>query len=277
VDVDAYVAAHRGEWARLEQLVARRASLTGVEIDELVSLYGRASTHLSVVRSASPDPALVSRLSTLVARGRAAVTGAAPSGAREFGRFFSVRFPAALYRSAGWWVPTGLVFCVLGFVIGWWVASHPEVQASVATPEEIRQMVEHEFEDYYSSSPAGSFATRVWTNNAWVAAICLASGILIVPVLYVIWQNALNVGLAGGLMAANGKLPLFFGLITPHGLLELTACSSRRAQDCGSAGRRSPPARGPARRRSRRRAAWPPGSPWAWSSCCSSRASSRPS
>ena len=43
--------------------------------DELVTLYRRVATHLSVVRSASPDPALVGRLSALVARARSAVTG----------------------------------------------------------------------------------------------------------------------------------------------------------------------------------------------------------
>jgi uncharacterized membrane protein SpoIIM required for sporulation len=35
--------------------------------------------------------------------------------------------------------------------------------------------------------------------------------------------NAFNVGVAGGLMAANDRTGLFFGLILPHGLLELTA------------------------------------------------------
>ena len=43
------------------------------------------------------------------------------------------------------------------------------------------------------------------------------------PVLYLLFQNALNVGAHGGLMAAHGRLDLFFGLILPHGLLELTA------------------------------------------------------
>jgi uncharacterized membrane protein SpoIIM required for sporulation len=33
----------------------------------------------------------------------------------------------------------------------------------------------------------------------------------------------MNVGVVGGLMAYSGRLDLFFGLITPHGLLELTA------------------------------------------------------
>ena len=33
----------------------------------------------------------------------------------------------------------------------------------------------------------------------------------------------MNVGLSGGLLVANGRAGLFFGLIFPHGMLELTA------------------------------------------------------
>ena len=40
---------------------------------------------------------------------------------------------------------------------------------------------------------------------------------------YLLWHNALNLGLVGGLMIGNGRTGEFFGLIGPHGLLELTA------------------------------------------------------
>lgn len=226
MDIDAYVARHRGEWARLEELLdkgGRRGRLSGAEVDELVHLYQRVSTHLSVVRSASPDPALVARLSTLVARARSAVTGASTPAWKELARFFTVTFPAALYRSVRWWAAVGVAFCLVSLVVGWWVASTPEVQASIAAPEEIRQLVNRDFEAYYSSAPAGSFAARVFTNNAWVAALSLALGVFLLPVGFVLWQNALNVGIAGGLMASAGKADLFFGLILPHGMLELTA------------------------------------------------------
>jgi uncharacterized membrane protein SpoIIM required for sporulation len=226
VDVDAYVAAHRGEWARLDELVGRagrgRGRLDGAEVDELVLLYQRVTTHLSVVRSATPDPALLGRLSTLVARARAAVTGSQAPAWKDAARFFTISFPAALYRSARWWVSVGVAFCVAALVVGVWVAGDPQVQASIAAPEEIRQLVEHDFEDYYSSAPAGSFAAQVATNNAWVSALALALGVFLLPVVWILWQNALNVGIAGGLMAANDRLGLFFGLILPHGLLELT-------------------------------------------------------
>ena len=68
-----------------------------------------------------------------------------------------------------------------------------------------------------------NFGALVWANNAFIAAICLASGVLVLPPLLVLWQNALNVGLIGGVMVGAGHGDIFFGLIAPHGLLELTA------------------------------------------------------
>ena len=86
MDLDAYVAAHAGDWARLEALLGRASRprrLSGAEVDELVDLYQRTATHLSLVRTRSPDPALVGRLSSLVARARSAVTGAHTPAWRE--------------------------------------------------------------------------------------------------------------------------------------------------------------------------------------------------
>lgn len=221
MDVDAYIAAHRGEWQRLEELLRRRR-LSGDEVDELVWLYQRVTTHLSVVRSASPDPALVGRLTTLVARARSAVTGRNVAAWRDVARFFTVIYPAALYRSARWWVPTGVASCLVSLAVGAWVAHSPDVQASIAAPDQIRALVDHQFEDYYSSHPAGSFAAQVATNNARVTALALILGVFLIPVILILWQNALNVGISAGLMAGAGRLDLFFGLILPHGLLELT-------------------------------------------------------
>ena len=224
MDLDAFVATHAEEWRRLEQLSRRRGRLTGPEADELVRLYRRASTHLSLVRSAAPDPALVARLSGLVARARGAVAGSPDPGWSDVTRFLRAGFPAAVYRCRTWWVPTAVVFLAVSAALAWWVASDPSVQAGVGAPEEIRQLVEQDFEEYYSANPAASFAAQVWTNNAWIAAGCLVLGVFLgLPVVYILWQNALNVGVAAGLMAAFGRLDVFFGLITPHGLLELTA------------------------------------------------------
>jgi uncharacterized membrane protein SpoIIM required for sporulation len=222
VDVDAFAAAHRGEWQRLAGLMRRR-DLSGEEVDELVLLYQRTATHLSTIRSASPDPALVGELSTLVARARSAVTGSHNPAWRDAARYLVVGLPAALYLSWRW--SAGVAVAVLGvaWAVAAWVAGSREVQVSIAAPEEIRRLVEQDFAAYYSSHPAGAFAAQVWTNNAWIAAVCLVSGILIIPVLAILLINTLNLGVAAGLMAGADRLDLFFGLLLPHGLLELTA------------------------------------------------------
>lgn len=227
MDLDVFVAAHRAEWERLAALLRRRPrSLTGEEADELVVLYQRTATHLSLVQSSAPDPALVARLTTLVARARSAVTGARTAGWRDAAHFFAQGFPAAVYRSRCWWVPTALASTLLAALIGWWIAAHPEVQAAIAAPEQLRQLTEPggDYETYYSSHPAGSFAAQVWTNNAQAAAVALVFGVFLgIPVLWVLFQNIVNLGIGLGLMGSAGRLDVFLGLILPHGLLELTA------------------------------------------------------
>lgn len=223
MDTGAFVATHRAQWERLDAL-ARRRSLSSEEADELADLYRRAATHLSLLRSSYADPALVGRLSQSVARARGAVTRAHTTVWGDLARFATRSFPAAAYRARWWWLGVAVAFTVVVVTMSWWVAVNPDVQAAVATPEEIRQLAEHDFADYYSANPAGSFAARVWTNNAWVAALSLVGGALLcLPAVYVLWQNAANVAVVAGLMASAGKLEVFLGLIAPHGLLELTA------------------------------------------------------
>lgn len=222
MDLDAYVEAHGDEWARLKQLGSKRR-LDAAESDELLDLYQRTATHLSHIRSTAPDPTVTQYLSTILAKARARAMGTRTGSWSVFAAFFVQTFPAMLYRSRRWWLATMAANVLVGFALGWWVATHPGVQTSFVSPEEIDKLVNHDFEGYYHESSNADFAARVWTNNAWVAAVCLAGGALGLPVLLMLWTNIANVGIIGGLMAAHDRLSLFFGLILPHGLLELTA------------------------------------------------------
>ncbi|MFI0710515.1 stage II sporulation protein M [Streptomyces inhibens] len=226
MDLDVFVTAHGAEWDRLDALLRRKHSLTGAEADELVALYQRTTTHLSLVLSSAPDPALTSRLTTLVARARSTVTGARKASWRDAARFFTTAFPAAVYRLRHWWIPTAILSTAVAALIGWWIAAHPEVQAAIGAPEDLRAMTRPggQYETYYSSHPAASFAAQVWTNNAQAVALCLVLGAFLgLPVLWILFQNMLNLGVGIGLMSSAGRLDTFLGLILPHGLLELTA------------------------------------------------------
>lgn len=223
MDLDAFVNEHGAEWNRLRFLLGRpKRSLTAAEVDELVMLYRRTATHLSVVRSRSGDPTLVAWLSRLVLQARAAVSPAAGFSLAAVRRFFLVTFPSTAYQMGGWSIGVAAGFLGFAAAVGAMTVNDPSIAASVLSAEEIDQLVTHDFEAYYSEHPPQSFASAVWLNNTLISAICLASGILILPTLYVLWLNALNLGLVGGIMVDYGRADVFFGLITVHGLLELT-------------------------------------------------------
>ncbi|MFE7134812.1 stage II sporulation protein M [Streptomyces sp. NPDC057638] len=226
MDLDVFVTAHRAEWDRLEHLLRRGRRLTGEEADELVTLYQRTATHLSLIQSTAPDPALTGRLTRLVARARATVTGTRRATWRDAARFLTEGFPAAVYRTRYWWIPTAVLSTLVAALIGWWIGANPDVQSAIAPPAELRELTRPggEYETYYSSNPAASFAAQVWTNNAQAAALCLTLGaFLCLPVIWVLLLNMLNLGVGIGLMSAVGRLDTFLGLVLPHGLLELTA------------------------------------------------------
>lgn len=224
VDLDAFSAVHGAAWARLDELAKHRRRLSGTESDELVRLYQEVATHLSAVRSVAPDPAVVSRLSDILGRARAAIAGPREPSWSDVKAFLVLSLPAALYRIRWWTVGVLVGTVALAVVVGFHASQNPEVLlANIGTEGDQRQLAEAAFENYYSEHPNASFTAQVWTNNAWVAARAVAFGITGLGTVMVLMGNAVHVGLVGATMAKFGHLDVFFQLILPHGLLELTA------------------------------------------------------
>ena len=154
------------------------------------------------------------RSSTALGRGRCA----------RLARFFTVSFPAAVWHDRRFVAVAAALTFVPALAVGVWLAnSRAAVEASA--PEAVREAyVEEDFEAYYSSEPAAQFASEVFVNNVQVAIYAFAAGILLCGVTaYILILNGSNVGVAAGLFAAAGESPKFWGLILPHGLLELSA------------------------------------------------------
>jgi uncharacterized membrane protein SpoIIM required for sporulation len=220
VDLDAFTAVRQSSWARLDELSRRRVA-DGAEADEMVRLYQSVATDLSTIRSTAPDPDTITRLSQLLARARSRIAGSHEPTWRDARRFLVVSLPAALYRIRWWTVGVSVACLVVAILAGWWVATDADALAAMGTPTQRQAYVDDAFASYYD--PGLGFAGVVWTNNAWIAALCIGIGISGIGPLYVLAQNAVNVGATGGMMAAHGSLDVFLQLIAPHGLLELTS------------------------------------------------------
>ena len=220
MDLDAFSAAHRDEWDRLAEL-GRKRRFTGAEADELIERYQSGATQLSQIKSTTGSSVHGDRLSLALSRARLRFSGAGANVLAQLSVFFGAQLPAALYRLR--WPTLAVTFAcfVVAALYAIWALSDPRVLANFGTEEELRRIAEEEFVAYYSNNGEASFAAQVWTNNAWIAAQCIAFGITGVLVPYVLLQNSMNLGFNAAIMAEYDRLDQFFLWISPHGQLEL--------------------------------------------------------
>ncbi len=198
--------------------------LEPAELDELVHLYQRVSGHLAHARETYGDSALDARLTVIVADANATIYGTRSSPTAAIRRFVFVSFPGAVWRIRRFVLVAALLTLLPAAAVGTWLAnSDAAIEAS--GPEAVRAAyVEEDFEAYYSSEPAAQFATFVTFNNIRVAFMAFALGIAAcVGTAAILAYNGANIGVPIGLFYSVGEAPRFWGLILPHGLLELTA------------------------------------------------------
>lgn len=226
--LDRYVHENAVEWARLEELVnnanKRKARLAGDELDELLVRYQQASAQLSYVRTAFGDPQLTARLTRAVAGARAVIYGGQPQAGGAIRRFFTEAFPAAVWLARRQVAVSAAALLVPWAAVAIWIANSPAAIEAFA-PEALREAyINNDFEAYYSSAPAAEFSTQVLTNNIQVSFLAFVAGIAwAVPTLLILVFNGANIGVAAGLFHDAGQASKFWGLILPHGLLEITA------------------------------------------------------
>ena len=229
MDIDAFVAAHQGAWWRLQQLTEHARTITRVspdELDELVHLYQRSGANLAHARiEYAADTALVNRLTLLVSDAHGVLYGQRDTEVRRgITQFATVTFPAAVYSLRRYIVAAALLTFVPWAVFQIWLSVSPTAFDIVAPEGAGEQYISQDFEDYYSNQPSQNFATQVFVNNIRVGFLAFAAGALlcVVTAALLAWNGA-NGGMAGGLFTHVGQADKFWGLILPHGLLELSA------------------------------------------------------
>ena len=222
MDLDAYSAAHREEWDELARLGAKRR-FTGAEADELIDHYQSGATQLSAIATTAGQTVQGDRLSLWLSRARLRFTGTSANVLSQIPRFFAAQLPAALYRVRWLSLAVALATVLIAVLYGVWAAGNPAVLATLGSTAELESYAKDDFVNYYSENPGTSFTGFVWTNNAWLAAQCIAFGIIGLYAPYLLFSNAMQLGLTAAIMNEFDRLDVFFLYIAPHGQLELYA------------------------------------------------------
>lgn len=228
MDIDRYLVTNRPGWGELAQLtkqVNRKPSaLSSADVARFIVLYERASSQLSHARGHYDNPELTAELTTLVANANAVLYRRTASPTSTVRRFFTIFFPAAVWHLRRTIGVAALAMFLPAIALGLWLGSDSASLDALAPEATQAAYVDEEFEDYYSSQPAAEFASSVLLNNIRVSFTAFGAGILLgVGTLFILALNGANLGVAWAVFIAAGQQSKFFGLIIPHGLLELTA------------------------------------------------------
>ena len=240
---ESFVRARREAWSRLGELVdktqtSRLNSLSDAELHEMGTLYRRASADLARAQTrynqTLAGQELVRSLNSLVLRAHAQIYSAPPASPSRGLWFFLFGFPAAFRRHLRPIALAALFFygpALAAYVAVW---ANPENATLFVDREMIAKVEERaqkklvtgwgantNYEGLASSPATSSF---IMTNNIRVTIMAVALGVTAgVGTGFVLLQNGLMIGgLAGA--ATNARVDyLFWSVILPHGVLELSA------------------------------------------------------
>ena len=238
-----FVQTHRADWQRLDELVkkvqnSRLTSLSNDELSELGALYRRASADLARAQTRHADThagrELIRSLNDLVLRAHAQVYSAPAPHPKRALQWLLFGFPATFRRQ---WKPIALAALLLfgpSLIAQICVLINADL-AKLFVPESAIEEVQKRakekiitgwgantnFEGILSSPAVSSFIT---TNNIQVSIMAAAMGLTAgIGTAYALIQNGLMIGGLAGVASNEHVDLLFWSVILPHGVLELTA------------------------------------------------------
>lgn len=222
MDMDSLAGAHGSSWERFRKLLRKRR-LRGSEADEFLDLYRLVSADLVRARTLAGGEFWANELTDLTMRARARFSGPRRSFLARLSLVVRYELPSALY-AARWWIVSAYVLFFAAGALQWtYLSSHPEVVARMGSAERLQQVASGDFVEYYYESPNATFAASVWSNNALIAAMTVATALTgFLPVAILI-QNAVGVATTSWVVVQYESWWHLLRYLMPHGQLELSA------------------------------------------------------
>jgi len=239
-----FVIAHRAGWQRLSELVdkVQRTGLNDLsdeELHELGALYRRAAADLARAQTrygaTTAGRELVRSLNDLVLRAHVQVYSApAPQPVRAL-NFLLYGFPAAFRRQWRAILLAAVLFYGPGILAYGAVVVNPDLTSLFVPESAVREVQKRaqkkatggwgantDFDEGLLASPA--ISSFIMTNNIRVTVMAVALGVTMgLGTGLILIQNGLLLGGLAG-VASNERVDLlYWAVILPHGVIELSA------------------------------------------------------
>ncbi len=232
--LNSFVLKREHTWRRLQAILARVEGrglqrLSENELDELVRLYRQASSDLNYLQTHFRESRYTDYLNNLLSRCHTHIQVDESSFLPRLKRFLIRGFPALLRQEKMLFLFSVAIFmaafCFAYFSISLdapWSAGILDPGTRAALEENAAAMEEAGSVIPVAQRPL--FAGHIVTNNIQVAFLCFAGGIILgLGTVYVLAMNGFMLGAFAAIFALHRRSLLFWTLILPHGIMELTA------------------------------------------------------
>ena len=229
-DLNEFIRRNRPTWKQAERLLDRvesegLESLLERDVLKFGEIYREVSDHLVRARTEFSNPDTIEYLNALVGRGYAVIYRGKRHRLKSLWRFLRLEFPRLCReRSAEIWI--ALAAFLAGVTFGG--------VAGALDPESVQYLVERE---YASVSPEKYLASKgslsgpeesalmmgiVSTNNLRVSILAFAAGITFgIGTLAVLFYNGVMLAAFSGIFVRAGSGFELFGVLAPHGMIEM--------------------------------------------------------
>jgi uncharacterized membrane protein SpoIIM required for sporulation len=234
-DINQFLNRRQDQWRRLEVLLERVEQgglkrLNTAEVREFGTLYRRTSSDLVTARSKTGNAEVLQYLNDLVARSYAQVYRSRRFRFLDIFTFLWIDFPR-LFRHAGKYIALSGLLLTTGVLFGWEMNQRdpagayymlpPQMVKAIPLLKEIWKGQTGHAADHNEMAITSAF---LMTHNIGIGLIAFSGGVFFgIPTLWALVMNGSMLGILGQAMSTRETGVVFWSMILPHGVIELSA------------------------------------------------------
>lgn len=214
---------HEESWRALERAGRdRHQSFTSaVELNDYARLYRKVASDLSYAQTHFPDHEITRYLNALVTVAHNRFYRSERGRFAAVGTFFASGLPT-LVRAMRTYIIVSTLVSLAAVAYGYVVTLHAPLAAYQMLPAQIAGVNFTHLGPRTWNDPV--VASGIMVNNIMVALYAFVGGITFGTfTLYILWKNGLMLGVLAALVQSSHQTTVFWSLILPHGVTELTA------------------------------------------------------
>ncbi|MCT4593273.1 MAG: stage II sporulation protein M [Anaeromicrobium sp.] len=222
-----FIKNNKSNWDKLNSYVARidksgHKNLNSNELRDFLYLYNESAYHLSYANTHFPNSTTSNYLNSLVGRAHNTLYSVKENTFKRMFNYLTKGFPKRI-REFSFFINISTAIFFLGFLLSLVMVLINESNAYYFLPKDLVETIDYSMESKRQWDYA-LMSSYIMVNNISISLKAFVFGITFgIGTIYVLFSNGALLGGLTALIYLNGNPTVYWSLILPHGILELSA------------------------------------------------------